>query len=698
MMRRTRILPTAVTICLLATSALGEADRKSAHSVVKITCKTGENGSMKATGFVWPEKGYVVTALHAVAGCTDVTVTSEGARQKTRIQSMESVNLEADLALLRLENDMGLLPVPFAETGPALRDRHSIWGYPAYAEYMEDRGVDFSRGLSDELLTLGSAFSSRDLRSLFRTQDYPTRRTQILRVTSTTQPGHSGAPIFDAEGRVVAIHNGGLKGGWLGMNWSIPAHIYLPGLPGSEDPAPGEISEWAALQSAVSIDARDTVVITGKDRKPGGDAQSDQGWHYVGWVSLDAIEEHYELSGITGLDDSFDVIREVHNEQYAFESVGFDVWGFADSASTVAIPSNYGFDVDVDTNDIMFTSDDELFELEARASRSTSFKVAVDDETQRFFDGFNAYFEWDTTATHEGMERDAGLEYAFLSTHCIPGYDRKFRDPAQTDMTLAVNGSLFLGAALTSYDDAPCNARQKVTMELMRIGFQELTGIDGPGVYRDAMDLAAAPSQLTLVRRVPLSEVARDFVAYGDFAWKQDVFAIKALLGEDAFSQVTFDVYEDAVTNATVAVPTGMTLAWNDELEMLETFSKSAHSRLNISLVQAASFEDALGAEFKYFSSDIYDLANWSGLGSPEDCENSHVNADDLTAKCTMYLQGEKDGRFADIFFAMSVDQDVFLGTSLLILDEEKNLTPAQRAEHRLMRIAAEHLSDFALH
>ncbi|WP_298922229.1 trypsin-like peptidase domain-containing protein [uncultured Roseobacter sp.] len=683
---------------LIANPAFSEADRESARSVVKITCKTGENQLMKATGFVWPEPGYVVTALHAVAGCLDVTVFSESAKTRTGIKSLESVDLEADLALLRLEDDLGLQPVPFVATAPALRDRHSIWGYPAYAEYMENRSVDFSRGLSDILLSLGSAFSSEELKSLFRSQDYPTRRTQIFRVTSNTQPGHSGAPILDAEGKLVAIHNGGLKGGWLGMNWSIPAHVYLPGLPKSQDAPPTEVSQWAALQSAVTVDEQETVVMSSEDPADVAvRADAKTGWHYFGWVSLAVIEENYALSGNTNFQKSFDIIRTVHDGEHDFENLGFEIWKFGNSAATVAVPS--GVQADVGLEEIQFSSKDELFELEVGIKQADSFEIAFQEGVKPFFNDFQSYFDWDTSLEREALALDADLEYAFLETYCISGYDREYDTDAQTDLMLAANGALFFGAALTSYDAVDCEERQNVFLELMRIGFDELTGIEGPpGAYIDAIDLAALPSELTLVRRVPLKEVARDFVDKGDFGWKQDVFTIKELLGESAYGHVSFDVYEDTVTGATVAVPTGMELKWNDDLEMLEVFSDSRHSRLNIALTRANSFDAARTNEFQDFSSEIYDLANWAGSGSPEDCENAYVDFDAQKAECGLYLQAEKDGRFADIYLAMSVAGDVFLGSSVLILDREDDLSAKQRAEHRIMRIAAEHLSDFALH
>lgn len=683
---------------LFATSLLAESEDESAHSVVKITCKTGENQLMKASGFVWPQPGYVVTALHAVAGCLEVTVFSESAKSQTGVLSLESVDLEADLALLRLEDDLGMKPVPFVTTPPALNERHSIWGYPAYAEYMENRGVDFSKGLSGALLSLGSAFSSEELRSLFRSQNYPTRRTQILRVTSNTQPGHSGAPIFDANGKLVAIHNGGLKGGWLGMNWSIPAHVYLPGLPTSPDLPPTEVSHWAALQSAVTVDVQKTIFMSSGDPpQTTSDAEEKQGWHYYGWLPLAAIAENYALSGDTEFEKSFDIIRTVHVKKNAFDNIGFDIWRYGDSNATVAVPS--GMDADYGADEILFTSKDDLFELEVSTRQANSFSKAFQDGLKPFFNDYQSYFEWDSSLDREALEFDADLEYAFLETHCIPGYDRKYDVDAQTDIKLAANGPLFQGAALTSYDTLDCDAEQKAFLTLMRIGFDELTRIDGTlRAYLDQIDRASEATQLTLVRRVPLHEVARDFVEYGDFGWKKDVFTIKELLGEERYAQVTFDVYEDPKTGATLAVPTGMQLEWNDDLEMLEVFSDSRHSRLNISLVRAASFDAARFNEFRDFSSEIYDLANWAGSGSPEDCDDAYVDFVAQKAECWLYLQAEKNGRFADIFLAMSVQGEIFLGSSVLIFEEEQDLTAQQRAEHRIMRIAAEHLSDFALH
>ena len=69
----------SAALAALALSDAGFAqtpDQISARGVVQIRC-TLPDGEMKATGFVRPEPGFIVTALHAVAGCNEVLIYSE---------------------------------------------------------------------------------------------------------------------------------------------------------------------------------------------------------------------------------------------------------------------------------------------------------------------------------------------------------------------------------------------------------------------------------------------------------------------------------------------------------------------------------------------------------------------------------------------------------------------------------------------
>lgn len=245
-----RFLIPALLGLLVQTIAPQVAVADSRLSVVRVSC-IHDKGEMKATGFIWPKKGQMVTALHAVAGCKEVEVYSQKAKKSTKAKGLLNVDLEADLALLQLEDDLGLEPVPHVEAEPAdLASTFMTWGYPLVHKRVIGHRVEFGLGFEEHVTTIGQAFAGDEVRELFKKQAYPGKHTKILRITSTIQPGHSGAPIFDERGHVVAIADGGLLGGFKGVNWSIPAHIYLVSLPHSDDPHPTETSDWAGLFSA----------------------------------------------------------------------------------------------------------------------------------------------------------------------------------------------------------------------------------------------------------------------------------------------------------------------------------------------------------------------------------------------------------------------------------------------------------------
>lgn len=243
------LLCVALILSPMATLETQASDRDAATSVVQIRCAMAK-GQSKATGFVWPVPGQVVTALHAAVGCNEISVWSEATRKETLARVIR-VNLEADLALLQLDRDLGLTALRYAPELPDTRANHFIWGYPLAAEEMTDLKIEFGGGLKRGLTTLGAAFSSKELDLLVRGQAYPSRRTQILRVNSIIQPGHSGAPIFDRNGNIVAIADGGLLGGFRTLNWSIPAQVYLPLLLESNDRMPTKPSHRAQLFSNV---------------------------------------------------------------------------------------------------------------------------------------------------------------------------------------------------------------------------------------------------------------------------------------------------------------------------------------------------------------------------------------------------------------------------------------------------------------
>lgn len=240
----------SVFTVLAATNALAQGDsrQRSAKSVVQVTCRRAGSAE-SGTGFVWSKPTYVVTALHVVAGCDRITVYSES-QKDARDARVIAVHLESDLALLELDSELGLTPLKHATLQPNLTAEHEIWGYPHSIPAMKSDDIRFSRGL-EETQTLKSIFrSSEQFERELGKQGYPKLTAQILRLSSIIQPGHSGAPIFDQDGLVVGIGDGGLRSGVARLNWAIPTRVYLPQLKISKDSIPAARSLQSSLFGA----------------------------------------------------------------------------------------------------------------------------------------------------------------------------------------------------------------------------------------------------------------------------------------------------------------------------------------------------------------------------------------------------------------------------------------------------------------
>ena len=134
------------------------------------------NGS--GTGFVVDHDGTIVTNAHVVAGCGRVEVTGVGDAKVL----IEDDGL--DLALLRVNGARELKPAALAADDPMLGEDVFAFGYPLPQALGTELG--FSRGSVSAMVGL---------------QAEPTQ----FRMTASVQPGNSGGPLVDEEGRVVGV-------------------------------------------------------------------------------------------------------------------------------------------------------------------------------------------------------------------------------------------------------------------------------------------------------------------------------------------------------------------------------------------------------------------------------------------------------------------------------------------------------------
>jgi hypothetical protein len=95
------------------------------------------------------------------------------------------------------------------------------------------------QSVADELRNLGS----------------PDPNIDITDIEGHLLPGHSGAPILNSSGQVVAIADGGLENGAVGVSWGIPAATLLL-LANSRETLPGHASANSSHLFSAEITAQ----------------------------------------------------------------------------------------------------------------------------------------------------------------------------------------------------------------------------------------------------------------------------------------------------------------------------------------------------------------------------------------------------------------------------------------------------------
>ena len=130
------------------------------------------------SAFAVREDGHLVTNAHVVRECGRVVVRGFG---KAVVRSK---NDELDLAVLSIPGVKGLRPAPIADDDAVLAEDVFAFGFPLPNTLGEELG--FSRG------SVSAEVGLRAERRQFR-------------MTAAVQPGNSGGPLLDNEGRVIGI-------------------------------------------------------------------------------------------------------------------------------------------------------------------------------------------------------------------------------------------------------------------------------------------------------------------------------------------------------------------------------------------------------------------------------------------------------------------------------------------------------------
>jgi S1-C subfamily serine protease len=193
-----------------------EIFRKTSPSVVHITTLAAQRDMFSmnvqqvprgtGTGFVWDERGHIVTNFHVIQGATAARVTLSD--QSVHEATLVGAFADRDLAVLKIDlPKTGFPPIPIGTS------RDLIVGQRVYA-------IGNPFGL-DQTLTTGIVSAlNREIESF-------NQRTikAVIQTDAAINPGNSGGPLLDSAGRLIGVNTqiASPSGASAGIGFAIPA-------------------------------------------------------------------------------------------------------------------------------------------------------------------------------------------------------------------------------------------------------------------------------------------------------------------------------------------------------------------------------------------------------------------------------------------------------------------------------------------
>jgi putative serine protease PepD len=185
----------------------------SKDAVAYITAQTGQ-GTATGSGFVVSSDGKIITNEHVVEGASSVTV-KLGTGGQTQSATVLAADASKDLALLKVGDGSNLHALSFGDSsGLQIGDNVYAIGNPY--------GLDH---------TLTSGIVSALDRDLQAPDGTPIKGA--IQTDAALNPGNSGGPLLNAEGKVVGVNSQiatggssqGVEGGNVGIGFAIPSSI-----------------------------------------------------------------------------------------------------------------------------------------------------------------------------------------------------------------------------------------------------------------------------------------------------------------------------------------------------------------------------------------------------------------------------------------------------------------------------------------
>lgn len=170
-----------------------------------LSMKVFETPQGAGTGFIWNDKGYIVTNFHLIQDAQAATITLSD--QTTLQASLIGVEPDKDIAVLKVETTKrSLTPIPLG------RSRDLRVGQKVYA-------IGNPFGFDHTLTTGVISGLGREIKSV---TDRPIQG--VIQTDAAINPGNSGGPLLDSSGRLIGMNTAIVSpsGAYSGIGFAVP--------------------------------------------------------------------------------------------------------------------------------------------------------------------------------------------------------------------------------------------------------------------------------------------------------------------------------------------------------------------------------------------------------------------------------------------------------------------------------------------